>query len=95
MSKIELRLAEWERKKGHKFIDHVKNKFLAARDKAVREKLTLDEYCGCQTDLVKEFECPICINIVDNFTICTSCEKLFCTDCINKSLKRDKRCPMC
>ena len=41
-------------------------------------------------------ECPICYNIIEKYGFCvTNCEHIFCIDCMVKSLKTNKTCPMC
>jgi len=44
-----------------------------------------------------DYECPICLTIANNPTMCITCEKLFCFNCI-KDLKCkviNFRCPNC
>ena len=40
--------------------------------------------------------CPICQNLIWNYTDCSQCGNLFCSSCINESLSKVKdSCPVC
>jgi hypothetical protein len=40
--------------------------------------------------------CPICQNLIWNYTDCSQCGNLFCSSCINESLSKVKdSCPIC
>ena len=41
----------------------------------------------------EEFECTICLNIVQKPTQCTSCDTIFCTPCISQM--HQSKCPTC
>jgi len=51
------------------------------------------EILGNETE-VKEFECPICCNIMRGATE-TDCGHLFCESCIKSWMKIKQRCPIC
>ena len=42
-----------------------------------------------------ELKCPICFEFPLNPIQCSDCETIFCSYCINKSLKNNKKCPEC
>jgi E3 ubiquitin-protein ligase NRDP1 len=42
-----------------------------------------------------ELKCPICFEFPLNPIQCTHCETIFCSYCINKSLKNNQKCPEC
>ena len=47
-------------------------------------------------DEIEEFICTICNNIVDKPIQCQTCEKIYCSDCINKyNLQKKNECPLC
>ena len=39
--------------------------------------------------------CPICTNILEDYTSCSECEALICRGCLNHWLARDTTCPLC
>ena len=39
--------------------------------------------------------CPICTNVLEDFTSCADCEGLICRSCLNQWLARDSVCPLC
>ena len=49
------------------------------------------------TKNIENLICPICYNILKNPISCNSTEKShsFCEECINESLKRNNKCPLC
>jgi len=55
-----------------------------------------DLYHGKKTEIVENFNCLICLIIVDNPVKCGNCSKLYCETCIENSLiKNIDRCPHC
>lgn len=47
-------------------------------------------------DAEEEYECSICLNIIDNDDIAkTNCEHYFCKRCIETWLKKHRNCPNC
>jgi WD40 repeat protein len=45
-------------------------------------------------DIIKEYICLVCLNIATKPKSC-NCEVLFCSKCIDASLKKSKSCPSC
>ena len=58
-------------------------------------RLTLDQVTQDSAKFAVEFECPICMNIVENMVCCAECETNFCRDCISVWAKKNKHCPSC
>ena len=54
------------------------------------------EYLIKQNDDFKQLiECPICLKILCNPITCSKCAKSFCNGCLNLSLIKSKKCPLC
>jgi len=45
--------------------------------------------------LLKDLECPICLNIIWDPFECCDCGKIFCYLCIKKSKEKNNSCPTC
>ena len=42
-----------------------------------------------------EILCQICKNLLNNPTECYKCNKLFCRECLEKEIDKNKKCPCC
>jgi len=45
-------------------------------------------------EIEKEITCPICLNYLNNPVMCSSCENIYCKDCINKWKDNNSSCPL-
>ena len=45
--------------------------------------------------ILKDLECPICLNIIWDPFECCDCGKIFCYSCIKKSKEKNNSCPTC
>lgn len=52
-----------------------------------------DLICEESRNLLSEFTCVICTNIVVNPEVCKTCQNLFCKKCINEAIKVNRKCP--
>lgn len=59
------------------------------------KKLTLEHAKPEFKKVLQQFCCPICTNILEDFTACSDCEGLICRSCLNQWLARDTVCPLC
>jgi hypothetical protein len=63
--------------------------------------LKLDDYeiptglCKLENDILEEYTCCVCLNLINNPTSCKSCELLICSKCMDNSLKKSDKCPNC
>ena len=72
-------------------------------DKKLRASVSVDELKKlCLQNALPEFKkvlqqfvCPICTNILEDYTACSECEALICRSCLNHWLSRDSTCPLC
>ena len=72
-------------------------------DKRLRAAVTADELKKLSIDsakpefrkVIQQFICPICTNVLEDFTSCGSCEGLLCRSCLNQWLARETSCPLC
>jgi E3 ubiquitin-protein ligase NRDP1 len=70
--------------------DEIQKALTALKQK--NPNLSSDDACSQQLD-PKDFECPICLQIVFAPEQCQECEKLFCQACINQW--NSEKCPAC
>ena len=59
------------------------------------KKLTIDNARPEFKKVLQQFVCPICTNVLEDFTACGDCEGLICYACLNQWLARDNTCPLC
>ncbi len=67
------------------------------KEKIFCENIKLDEdlFIGGNKEDIREFNCVICLQIVDLPIACNKCESLMCTNCIDVYLKINEKCPKC
>ena len=46
-------------------------------------------------EMVEDFECPLCLQIPELMVTCSECTQIFCTPCIDDSVKLQPECPTC
>ena len=59
------------------------------------KKLTIENAKTEFKKVLQQFVCPICTNVLEDFTSCSDCEGLICRSCLNQWLARDSTCPLC
>ena len=48
-----------------------------------------------QREILKIFECPICLEVFETPVSLDCCGRTFCMNCIEESLKKHKACALC
>ena len=62
-------------------IEHARPSISRYEERCKSQKLTGEMVIG---EWRKEFECPICLLVVDDPTECKNCEAIFCLGCLVK-----------
>ena len=76
-------------------VSNVDKKLRAAVSADELKKLTVDNARPEFKKVLAQFICPICTNVLEDFTACADCEGLICRSCLNQWLSRDSSCPLC
>ena len=76
-------------------VKNIDNKLTAAVQSNELKKLTLDSAKPEFRKVIQQFICPICTNVLEDYTACSDCEGLICRTCLNLWLSRDTCCPLC
>ena len=76
-------------------MNNIEKKLRAAVTADELKKLTLDSAKPEFRKVIQQFVCPICTNVIEDFTACNDCEGLMCRSCLNLWLARDQTCPLC
>jgi len=54
------------------------------------EKDTIEDGNNVDNELIRQFECPICFEIIENPAGCGSCDNRFCFKCLERSKNNDQ-----
>ena len=59
------------------------------------EGIKYDNIFNKDESILKDLECPICLNLIWDPYECTDCGKIFCKACLKKAKKKQNYCPIC
>lgn len=76
-------------------VTSIEKKLRAAVSADELKKLTIDSAKSEFRKVIQQFICPICTNVLEDFTSCGGCEGLMCRSCLNQWLSRESTCPLC
>ena len=76
-------------------VQNVDKRLRAAVSADELKKLTIENARPEFKKVLQQFVCPICTNVLEDFTSCADCEGLICRGCLAQWLARDTVCPLC
>jgi len=76
-------------------IANIEKRLRAAVSADELKKLSIDFAKPEFRKVIQQFACPICTNVLEDFTSCSGCEGLMCRTCLNQWLSRESSCPLC